>query len=131
MSGKIPILSNKTGKSATKKVAGKGSAQGSAAANADYYKMMGALIGHHRRLAGLTQQQLAERIKMTRGSITNIESGIQTPQPKALGEIAEVLKVRVDRLFPSPESAAKDYEKTLESLPADKREAIERFVGRI
>lgn len=40
----------------------------------DYYYMIGTNIAYYRRLAGLTQAQLAERVGVTRVHVSGIES---------------------------------------------------------
>lgn len=40
----------------------------------DYYYMIGTNIAYYRRLAGLTQAQLAERVGVTRVHVSAIES---------------------------------------------------------
>ncbi|MGW9205712.1 helix-turn-helix domain-containing protein [Embleya sp. NPDC055664] len=49
---------------------------------------------------GLTQELLARKTGLTRGSITNIESGVQAPPPYRLARIAAALEVEPAELLP-------------------------------
>jgi transcriptional regulator with XRE-family HTH domain len=82
-------------------------------------------------MAKLTQAELAEKIHLTRSSITNIEGGIQVPQPIALTSMARVLKVQEQAFFPKPGSSQEEFQDTLEKLDPAQRDVIERFVGRV
>ncbi|MFA7243317.1 MAG: helix-turn-helix transcriptional regulator [Sulfuricellaceae bacterium] len=52
-----------------------------------------------RREAGITQEQLADKIGLTVESISNIERGLFGPKFENLEKIATVLKVPVKTLF--------------------------------
>lgn len=52
-----------------------------------------------RSYAGITQEQLADKIGVTVESISNIERGVYGPKFQTLEKIAKVLKVRVKELF--------------------------------
>lgn len=64
------------------------------------YKVMGKLIRARRKKIGLSQSALAERINLTRTSITNIEQGRQKIQVHTLCEIAKALDVQPSSLLP-------------------------------
>lgn len=49
-----------------------------------------------RKTRGLTQQQLADKLKIKRATISNYEIGRRSPHIKELEEIAEVLGVGLD-----------------------------------
>ncbi|MEH0628331.1 helix-turn-helix domain-containing protein [Streptomyces sp. NPDC020898] len=69
---------------------------------------VGRLIREVRIRAGLTQELLGRRAGLSRGSITNIESGTQAPPLYRLARIAAVLDVAPADLLPllRPEEAA-------------------------
>jgi transcriptional regulator with XRE-family HTH domain len=48
---------------------------------------------------GLTQQQLAEKLGVTRTTVTMWETGANTPPTKILPKLAEVLQITIDQLF--------------------------------
>ncbi len=49
-----------------------------------------------RKTRGLTQEQLAEKLRITRATISNYEIGRRSPHIKELEEIAEVLGVNLE-----------------------------------
>lgn len=59
-----------------------------------------------RRQARLTQEQLAEKIKRTPESVSNIERGQQLPSLETLAELARVLKVPIVDFFEDGEGSA-------------------------
>jgi transcriptional regulator with XRE-family HTH domain len=61
---------------------------------------MGKLICIERERAKLTQDELAQRVGLTRTSISNIEGGRQKIQVHTLYAIAEALHAPVDTLLP-------------------------------
>ncbi|MEV5846171.1 helix-turn-helix transcriptional regulator [Streptomyces sp. NPDC051985] len=69
---------------------------------------VGRLIREARTRIGLTQELLGRRAGLSRGSITNIESGTQAPPLYRLVRIAAVLNVQPTDLLPPlvPEEAA-------------------------
>lgn len=58
--------------------------------------------------AGLTQQQVATRVKLTRTSITNIERGTQHIALHQLFLLADAVGVSVDALLPDPRAAIEE-----------------------
>lgn len=51
-------------------------------------------IRNARRDAGLTQEQLARKIGVTKAAISNIESGYATPSPSMICKIEKLLGVK-------------------------------------
>ena len=74
------------------------------AVNADQYgipyNLIGARIFRIRTNQGLTQRQLAKRLKVTPPVVNKIESGMHCPQLVTLWRIAKVLKVQMRMLIP-------------------------------
>lgn len=62
-------------------------------------RKIGARVAEYRRAAGLTQEKLAEKVRVTPGTISRLERGISAPSLKALAQIAEVLQVALPELF--------------------------------
>ena len=50
-------------------------------------------IKHYRKLRGMYQGELAERVGLTEGAIRHYESGARTPKPSQVEDIAKVLDV--------------------------------------
>jgi transcriptional regulator with XRE-family HTH domain len=62
---------------------------------------IGRRIRDARLEAGLTQEQLAARVRMSRGSVANIELGDQAPPPYRLAQIAQALSTEPGDFMPS------------------------------
>ena len=54
---------------------------------------------YQRKKAGLTQEELAEKVGVKRMTIYNYEAGIRYPTPDRLKEIARVLGCSLDDLI--------------------------------
>lgn len=52
----------------------------------------------YRKLNKLTQEELAIKVKTTKGTISNYENGHSEPNIKMLIELSQVLKVSIDDL---------------------------------
>jgi len=63
-------------------------------------RRFGRKIRRLRKKAGLTQEQLAEKMGLSIPSIGYIEMGKHFPKPKNLYKIAKALGVKVGELFP-------------------------------
>lgn len=65
----------------------------------DVYTQIGLNILYYRKAQGLTQQQLAELANYSRNHIQQIETAAAIPSVDALLDIADALKVPVEKLF--------------------------------
>lgn len=72
----------------------------------DLYAQFGREIRAARSKAGLTQQEIAERVGLTRTSVTNIERGIQHISLRQLYLLAAAVGLHPAQLLPRPEEAA-------------------------
>jgi transcriptional regulator with XRE-family HTH domain len=72
------------------------------------YIEIGRLIRQERRKAGLTQEQLAAGLEMSRTSVVNIERGRQRVLVHILYDIAEVLDCLPGDLAPKPKLVQRD-----------------------
>ena len=61
---------------------------------------IGNKIRYYRNLNGITQDELAKRLDLGKGTISNYESGYRTPQESRLFELAEALEISINDLFP-------------------------------
>ena len=59
---------------------------------------MNAIIGL-RKKQGLSQVQLAEKLNITQGAVSQWEMGLSRPTSKILPEIAKALDCTIDELF--------------------------------
>jgi transcriptional regulator with XRE-family HTH domain len=66
-----------------------------------FYESVGRLIREERKGQECTQEKLAKATSLSRVSITNIESGKQRVPLHTLADIAEALKVPIEKLIPS------------------------------
>jgi transcriptional regulator with XRE-family HTH domain len=71
------------------------------AAQEDFYIQLGLLIRKARVKAGLTQQELADTLLISRTSLTNIEKGNQRLLVHVLIDIADSLGIKPILLLPS------------------------------
>lgn len=62
-------------------------------------KLLGEKVRTERKLAGLTQEQLAERCHVSTKHIANIEKGSMNPSYEILLAIARVLPISLDALI--------------------------------
>lgn len=64
-----------------------------------------------RLASGLTQEELAEKVSVSRSSISNYESGNREPNNETLKRLAEYFDVLVDYLTGNAEISALPFEK--------------------
>jgi transcriptional regulator with XRE-family HTH domain len=81
----------------------------------EIYVGVGAAIRARRDAIGMTQADLAERVGLSRTSVTNIERGGQALLVHQLLELAKVLRVSPESLLPSTKPADKLDESELMS----------------
>jgi len=65
----------------------------------DMSAALGRRIKALRRLKLVTQQELAQQVKISVTMLSNIERGAKTPSPQLLEEIAQHLNISGDELF--------------------------------
>jgi len=65
------------------------------------YKLLGKRIAHFRRRAGLTQEQLAEKLDYSVDFISKVERGINAPTLLRLEDMAKILGIELWQLFRS------------------------------
>jgi transcriptional regulator with XRE-family HTH domain len=87
------------------------------------YEQIGRTIRVRRKKIDITQEELAQRINLTRTSITNIERGRQKFQIHTLFDIARALDVPPAALLPTVEAQASDKVRDhMRKLRPDERE---------
>jgi transcriptional regulator with XRE-family HTH domain len=86
----------------------------------DLYGQFGRQFRAARKEAGLTQQEVAGRVGLTRTSITNIERGIQHISLRQLYLLAAAVGLHPAQLLPRPQEAIEDL------LPPPALKALEK-----
>ncbi len=84
-----------------------------------------------RRREGLTQEQLAQRLMITRQAVSNWERGSNLPDIETLIRIATTFDVSLDRLILGREDNVKTSEKNAATSPADARDEAGTDGGRM
>ena len=98
----------------------------------ELYTALGGIIRGRRAHVGMTQDELARQVGMTRTSITNIERGKQKVQLDTLYDIAAALEVPARDLLPSARMAARAVEDRLpEKFTADLTAAELQWAARL
>ena len=65
----------------------------------DKYRRLGLNIAYYRKLCGLTQEQLAEKLDLDRTTVSKIELATVGVSLDVLFELSEVLGVSPEKLF--------------------------------
>jgi transcriptional regulator with XRE-family HTH domain len=100
----------------------------------NFYEAFGYKLRQARKAAGLTQEDMADRVGLSRPSITNIELGKQQLPLHMLDSFASALGMKPCELLPEDtreqitRKRLKKLADKLEPLPKDKREWINRVV---
>jgi transcriptional regulator with XRE-family HTH domain len=89
------------------------------------YETFGAQVRERRTAMRLTQLELAVRIKLTRGSVANIEAGRQSVLLHQFLDIAAALSVKPAQLLPDREGTPSSGENG--EMPQDVREAVQKI----
>lgn len=72
----------------------------------EFYRSLGARLREARRAAGISQEQLARAVNLSRPSIVNIEKGRQPVYVHSLIEVAKTLGVKLEALLPAAQAAS-------------------------
>ena len=89
------------------------------------YETFGAQVRQRRTALRLTQLELAARIKLTRGSVANIEAGRQSVLLHQFLDIAGALSVKPAQLLPDQEGSPSREE--ISEMPQDVRDAVQKI----
>jgi transcriptional regulator with XRE-family HTH domain len=65
----------------------------------DAVQLLGANVRFHRKLKGLTQEELAVRAEMERSYVSDLERGVRNPSVRALGQLADALGIEPHELL--------------------------------
>ena len=65
----------------------------------DVVELLGKNVRHYRKLRGMTQEELAHSADMKRTYVSDLERGTRNPSVRALGRLADALKVDTSALL--------------------------------
>lgn len=65
----------------------------------DVVELLGANVRRYRKLAGMSQEELSLESGLKRSYVSDLERGTRNPSVRALGRLAEALKVDPHRLL--------------------------------
>ncbi len=68
-------------------------------------ELVGRQIAKFRKAAGLTQEQLADKLSVALETVSRMERGVNTPSIKTLGRIGDALNVPARDFFPTETDA--------------------------
>jgi transcriptional regulator with XRE-family HTH domain len=71
--------------------------------NKQYKTKVGENILYWRRLKGLKQEHLAEKIGISTTALSNIENGVSKPDIERLEDIADALEIEIAQLLHNPQ----------------------------
>ena len=72
----------------------------------DVVQLLGKNVRQFRKERGMTQEELALEAEMERSYVSDLERGTRNPSVRALGRLAEALKIEPHLLLcPNPEDA--------------------------
>lgn len=96
-------------------------------------KSVGKQIQKYRKKAGLSQEELAEKIDLTTASISNIERGVFYPKMENFIDIANLLGVSADLLLcdvihASQPAKENELSERLKNVSQEKRRQIYRLI---
>lgn len=83
------------------------------------YSMISYWLKYYRHECGLTQQQVAERLKIERSTYTYYETGKTKPDINTLIKIAKVYNISYTQLLQGVEEELEDVVADIHSGPAD------------
>ena len=97
----------------------------------ELYKEIGSNIREFRKKRGFTQQALANRMGVTRTSITNLESGKQRPPVHFIYALCNELSISIHNIFPeTPEYTVTGAEKEIQ-VTGNKSVEVSRHTERV
>ena len=67
--------------------------------NKEFNVRLGLSVLKHRRSSGLTQGQLAQKLNVTKATISKYENGVRSPHIKTLLDICQILKVDISKFL--------------------------------
>ena len=97
--------------------------------HARLYAAIGASIRKARDDHGLTQEKLAEKVGISRSSLTNIEIGRQRVQVHLLYRIADALECEPASLLPKRDGSSPTLAHVMATAPKTTRDWMQQVIG--
>ncbi|HBC4492041.1 TPA: helix-turn-helix transcriptional regulator [Staphylococcus aureus] len=92
-------------------------------------KFIGNKIRYYRAKLNLTQDQLGEKLNTKKATISNYETGYRTPKQDDLFEIAHILNISIDDLFPARNSKKNDITSIYNKLTPPRQENVLNYAN--
>ena len=89
-------------------------------------EQIGIRISNARKVMGLTQAELAERIGVSEKYLSRIENGNQVPSITIVARICEVLQISADKLLSLPQStySSNEIENAITDFSTEEKKQI-------
>lgn len=91
---------------------------------------IGNKIRYYRNENKMTQDDLAKKLGLGKGTISNYESGYRTPQESRLFELAEALGVSINDLFPPTTNKDEGIKRIYNKLEPSRQKKVYKFAER-
>lgn len=91
-------------------------------------RSVGRAIAHRRIRAGLTQEQVAERLGLALSSVARMEQGVSIPTVIRLVELAQLFDCGVDELIVEASTRADDQAKAIAAVISELAESDRRVL---
>ncbi|MFP6320240.1 XRE family transcriptional regulator [Staphylococcus aureus] len=92
-------------------------------------KFIGNKIRYYRTKLNLTQDQLGEKLNTKKATISNYETGYRTPKQDDLFEIANILNISIDDLFPTRNNKHNDITSIYNKLTPPRQENVLNYAN--
>lgn len=100
-----------------------------------FIKSVGKAIGQQRRIAGLTQSEVAARLKVEKETVSRLETGAISPTLSRLYQLSDIFGCSVRRFFWQQDGTEQEQAETitemLRALPAERREKLVRCIAEL
>ena len=99
---------------------------------AEFVKSVGNAIARQRKLAKMTQSQVAEKLGIEKETVSRLETGFIAPTLVRLEQLSKILDCPVRQFFwyerGDEQTQADTIADMIRTLPEEKRELVVRFV---
>lgn len=92
-------------------------------------KFIGNKIRYYRTKLNLTQDQLGEKLNTKKATISNYETGYRTPKQDDLFEIAHILNISIDDLFPTRNNKKNDITSIYNKLTPPRQKNVLNYAN--